>query len=83
VIIGAGIIHWLLPDLLLVVRLFKDYVCCLQEECSCSQFREEESFRGISCRMGKDNMGRHASSLRQLLMGLASSLSSSMDGTDD
>jgi len=39
----------------------------------------EEIIRGISCRMDKDGMGRHASSLRQLLMGLANSMPNSMD----
>ena len=42
----------------------------------------EETIRGISCRMDKDGMGRDASSRRQLLIGLASSVSSSMDGTE-
>jgi hypothetical protein len=32
VIIAGGIIHWLHPDMLLVMKLFKDSVCCLQEE---------------------------------------------------
>jgi hypothetical protein len=81
--IAGGIIYWLHPDMLLVIKLFKDcvYVVSKRNETTHNSSREE-TIRGISRRMDKGGMGRHASSPRQLLMDLASSVSSSMDGTE-
>jgi hypothetical protein len=83
VIIAGGVIHWLHLDTLLVIRLFKDcvFVVSKRNETTHNSSREE-TIRGISCRMNKDCMGRHASSPRKLLVGLASSVSSSMNGTE-